>query len=146
MRDEVLRKCISDVPTEGMEHQDLVAYENLPYEESHKDIISYNGEFSLVNLGPERVFALQAKVEAGEVEDVDLRALQIATAYWGNQRANIEMGEPYRGSPPQSNDIDSLSDCISGERVTHVFSMGFMAAPEEKDEGLIDFSMLNGDE
>lgn len=145
-RDEVLRKIILDTPQEGVEGEFFCSddYKNEKYEESHKEIISYNGEFSLINLGPIKIKQLKEKNDP----NIDKKALEIALNFWDMRSCPHEAGEPYRGTDVESINVSSLKECIGKERVDFIVSNGLVSDKgcSELSDEIIDYDFLLSDE
>ena len=142
-RDEVLKHVQPDKEPEG---EFVPDFENEPYKEQ-----TYNGEFSLINLGPAKVAELQKKVDAGEEVDVDKEALQIAQRFWRMHAAkagvSAEAGEPERGEPLPAKHVDSLAECVGGERAEYIGPIEPLpSAGKSAEGGLIDFDFLQQEE
>lgn len=146
-RDEILKNLFPEKHASGLEAEYFFEdEENLPYEESHKDIIAYNGEFSYVNLGPTKLKELRTQYEQDETS-VDPVALVLAERFMEKRcSSGFSAGlEPFRGENKELIQVDKLADCIDENRAEHIIPKQLSDIEYEEKEpdfNLIDFDVL----
>lgn len=144
-RDEVLENMFPEIHASGLEAEYFFDEQNLPYEESHKDIISYNDEFAYVNLGPTKLKELRAKFDEGEA--VDTVALVLAERFMEKRcSSGFSAGlEPYRGEQTEAIKVDKLADCVGENKAEYITPQQLSDIEYEEREpefNLIDFDVL----